>query len=192
MKFNFKKILPIILLTCFIVVPAEASSLWRHDSSLFSDRKASTVGDIVMVNVTEEIDDSDEGKSNISKTTNDNIGSGFGILDFIRSFGLGSSSSMNNKTKIERTKELEMVVSCIVTDVTPNGNLVIQGDRILTSGAEKMNVRFSGVVRQQDIDYKNTVDSERVANAEIVVSGRGTISSTQRPGLIGQILRAVF
>jgi flagellar L-ring protein precursor FlgH len=172
--------------------PVFASSLWNNSGSLFADQKASGVGDVVMVRVAENIKDSDEGKVSSSKTSDENIKSGTGILDFIRAFGLGSSSNMSSNTKIERTKALSAVFSCLVVDVMPNGNMVIQGDRLLTSGTEKMNVRFSGVVRPQDVNASNVVESVRVANAEITVSGKGTISTTQRPGIISQILKAIF
>jgi flagellar L-ring protein precursor FlgH len=99
---------------------------------------------------------------------------------------------MSSNTKIERTKTIDAVFSCLVVEVLPNGNMVIQGDRHLTSGAEKMNVRFSGVVRPLDVNNSNMVDSTRVANAEITVSGRGVISTTQRPGIISQIMKAIF
>lgn len=174
------------------VFPACASSLWVNNSNLFADQKASRIGDIVLVNVVEEIEDSDEGKTKSSKKTDDNVNSGIGILDFIRAFGLGSASTFNSNTKVERTKELEMKLSCLVVDVMPNGNMVIQGDRILTSGAEKMTVRFSGVVRPQDIAHNNIVQSNRVANAEVVVTGKGTVSRTQRTGIISQVLQAIF
>ncbi len=183
-------ILPLLLLS--FAVRAEADSLWVNDSSLFSDQKASSVGDIVLVRVSEEIKDSDEGKTKSSKSSSDNVKSGFGILNFIRAFGLGSDSTSSSNTKIERTKTTEMKISCLVVDVMPNGNLVIQGDRTLTSGAEKMNARFTGVVRRQDIKHDNSVESLKVANAEIVVSGRGIVSRTQRPGVISQILQAIF
>jgi flagellar L-ring protein precursor FlgH len=99
---------------------------------------------------------------------------------------------MASNTKVERSKELTGEVSCLVTDVMPNGNLVIQGDRYLTSGTEKMKITFSGVVRPMDIAHNNTVPSSRVANAEVVVGGKGIISRTQRPGLINNILQAIF
>lgn len=171
---------------------ARASSLWADNSSLFSDRKASSIGDIVMVEISESVKDSDEGKVTSNKSTNEDVNGGFGILDFIRSFGFGSASTMSSNTKVERTKKLDACISCIVTDVMPNGNLVIMGDRYMTSGAEKMKVTFSGVVRPMDISHKNTVDSSRVANAEIAVAGKGIVSRTQRPGLISQILQAIF
>ena len=159
---------------------------------MFADQKASGIGDIVTLKVAENIKDSDEGKVSSSKTTDDNISSGTGILDFIRTFGLGSSSSMSSNTKIERTKAITAVFSCLIVDVMPNGNMVIQGDSILTSGKEKMNVRFSGVVRPQDVGANNVVESTKVANAEIVVSGKGIISTTQRQGIITQIIKAIF
>ncbi|MDR0616556.1 MAG: flagellar basal body L-ring protein FlgH [Synergistaceae bacterium] len=181
-----------ILTLAFQALPAMAGSLWDNSGSLFEDRKASDLGDVVTVRVNESIKDSDEGKTSSSKTTDENVNSGFGILDFIRSFGMGSSSSMSSSTKIERTKTIKAIFTCLVVDVLPNGNMVIQGDRDLTSGAETMNVRFSGVIRPQDVSHGNMVDSDRVANAEVVVSGRGLISTTQRPGIISQILKAIF
>lgn len=174
------------------VSPALAVSLWRDESSLFADRKAGAVGDIVLVDVREVLNDKDEGKLTSTKESTNNIGNGFGILDFIRSFGLTSSNGHSGNTKIERKKNLTGTISCIVTDVLPNGNLVIEGDRQIISGSEKMIVRFSGVVRRMDINHANRVASDRVANPEITVSGKGTISRTQRPGVISQILQAIF
>lgn len=171
---------------------AQAVSLWDDRSSLFKDSKASSIGDIVLVDINESFDDSDEGKVTNTKTSDNNIGNGFGILDFIRSFGLSTTNNMTGNTKVERTKDLTGTVSCIVTDVLPNGNLVIEGDRYLVAGAEKMNVRFSGVVRQMDISHNNRVPSDRVANAEIYVSGKGIVSRSMRPSLINQILQAIF
>lgn len=181
-----------VLVLTAIAAPVFASSLWSNNSSLFTDRKASSIGDIVHVKIDEEFDDSDEGKVKNNKSTNENVSGGTGILDFIRSFGFGSASTMSSNTKVERTKELTGEISCLVTDVMPNGNLVIQGDRDLTSGAEKMKVKFSGVVRPMDIGHNNTVMSSRVANAEVVIGGRGIVSRTQRPGLITQVLQAIF
>lgn len=182
-------------MTAAMSIPAGAASLWNEGSSLFSDSsmKASIIGDIVMVKVSEVVSDKDEGKTSSSKTTDENVQSGTGILSAIlRAFGFGSASSMSGNTKVERTKTLNTYVSCLVIDVMPNGNMVIQGDRMLTLGAEKMKVTFMGVVRPQDVAHNNTVDSSRVANAEVMVAGKGIVSRTQRPGIINQILQAIF
>ena len=181
----------VALLSC-AAAPAAANSLWSDNSSLFSDRKASHIGDAIMVEVSESVEDSDEGQISSSKTTNEDIRAGFGILSFIRAFCFGSDSSASSNTTVERTKELETTISCLVVDIMPNGNMVIQGDKYMTSGAEKMNVRFEGVVRPRDIAHNNTIDSSRVANAMITVTGKGIVSRTQRPGLINQIIQAIF
>jgi flagellar L-ring protein precursor FlgH len=192
MKCKKAMIVTLVLTAAMAAAPVFASSLWDNSGSLFADQKASGIGDIVTVKVAENIKDSDEGKVSSSKTTDDNINSGTGILDFIRTFGLGSSSSMSSNTKIERTKAITAVFSCLIVDVMPNGNMVIYGERTMLNGAEKMSVRYSGVVRPQDVAHNNTVDSSRVANAEMMVRGKGIVSRTQRPGLINQILQAIF
>ena len=181
-----------ILIVLSPLTPVSADSLWSDGSSLFSDRKASVIGDIVLVRVVESFNDTDQGKTTSSKNTNENIQDGWGILSFLKAFGIGTSSNMNGNTKIERTKKMNMLVSCMVTDVMPNGHLVIQGERSMVNGAERMNVRYSGVVRPLDIAANNIVDSSRVANAELVCNGKGVITRTQRPGIINQILQAIF
>ncbi|MDR3077019.1 MAG: flagellar basal body L-ring protein FlgH [Synergistaceae bacterium] len=190
---KLKKIFALAILAITALAPAaSADSLWNDGSSLFSDRKASAIGDIVMVKVAESFSDTDQGKTSSTKGTDEGIEDGWGILSFLKAFGFGTSSSMNGNTKIERTKKVNMQVSCIVTDVMPNGNLVIQGERSMVNGAERMNVRYSGVVRPQDIAHNNVVDSSRVANAELICNGKGIITRTQRPGIINQILQAIF
>lgn len=187
------KILSIMLaLLAASALPARAESLWDDGNGLFSDRKASAVGDIVMVKVVESLTDTDQGKTSSTKDSDEDIKAGWGILSFLRAFGFGTSSSMSGNTKMERTKKMNMQVSCMVTEVMPNGNLVIQGERAMVSGAERVNVRYSGVVRPRDIAHNNVVESARVANAELIFNGRGVITRTQRPGLINQILQAIF
>ena len=189
---NIIAILLIVSVMAAIVPPAAADSLWDDNSSLFTDRKARHIGDLLMVKISEKFSDSDEGKTSSSKDTDEDIKAGFGILSFLRAFGFGSSSQMSGSTKVDRTKKMNMLVSCIVTDVLPNGNMVIQGERSMVNGAERMNVTYSGVVNPRDVAHNNVVDSSRVANSEVIVNGKGVISRTQRPGLISQIIQAVF
>jgi flagellar L-ring protein precursor FlgH len=191
MKYGIKFTAAIITVLA-LTVPAMADSLWSDGNSLFADRKASSIGDVVMVRVSEKYTDTDQGKTSSTKDTDEDIRAGTGILSFLKAFGFGTSSNMSGNTKVERTKKMDMMVSCIVTDVMPNGNMVIQGERSMVNGAERMNVRYSGVVRPQDITHANTVDSSRVANSELICNGRGIITRTQRPGIINQILQAIF
>ena len=190
---SMKKIL-LTVLAILVVLPAAASanSLWSNGSSLFSDRKASSIGDIVLVRINERYSDMDRGSTESDKDTDEDIRAGFGLLSFIPAFGFGSSTNMSGETTIERSKRTNMLVSCLVTDVMPNGNLVIHGERTMVNGAERTNVLYSGVVRPLDIAHDNSVDSNRVANPELIFNGKGVITRTQRPGLINQILQAIF
>ena len=191
-KTIFAILISIASVMAALVSPAAADSLWTDNSSLFSDRKAARVGDLLMVRISEKFSDTDQGKTSSSKDTDEDIKAGFGILSFIKAFGFGSSSQMSGNTKIDRTKKMNMLVSCIVTEVLPNGNMVIHGERSMINGAERMNVTYSGVVSPRDVAHNNVVDSSRVANAEVIVNGKGVISRAQRPGLINQILQAIF
>ena len=186
----------VLLLICSPVFAANGS-LWSDNSSLFADQKASRVGDILTVRVVEHLDTSDEGKTNSSKNADGSVGDGentggTGLLSFIRALGFGSVSTYQGNAKSERTLDTGTTLSCLVVEVLPNGNLKIQGDRQIVTHAERMTMRFSGVVRPIDIAQDNVVPSNKVANAELVMTGRGTVTRTQRPGVITQVLQAIF
>lgn len=191
--------LSLILLLLFVCSPAFAAggSLWSDNSSLFADQKASRVGDILTVRVSEHLDTSDEGKTGSSKNADGSVGDGeskggTGLLSFIKALGFGSVSTYQGNAKSERTLDTGTTLSCLVVEVLPNGNLIIQGDRQIVTHAERMVMRFSGVVRPIDVLPDNTVPSSKVANAELVMTGKGTITRTQRPGVITQVLQAIF
>ena len=173
-------------------IPANAQSLWNNGSSLFADQRASQVGDIVTVQVIERLDNSDEGKTDSSKSAQDSVNRGTGLLSFIRSLGLSSASNYQGDGKSERTLKAGTIVSCLVTEVLPNGNLIIQGDRQIVTHRERLTIRFTGVVRPIDINANNVVPSNLVANAEVSMTGKGTVSRTQQPGIVTQVLQAVF
>lgn len=198
-KREFYNALYVVLLLLLMCSPAVAAngSLWSDNSNLFADQKASRVGDIITVRVVEHLDTSDEGKTSSSKNADGSVGDGenkggTGLLSFIRALGFGSVSNYQGNSKSERTLDTGTTLSCLVVEVLPNGNLIIQGDRQIVTHAERMTMRFSGVVRPIDITHDNIVTSNKVANAELVITGRGTVTRTQRPGVITQVLQAIF
>ena len=194
--YNALYVVLLLLLMCSPVVAANGS-LWSDNSNLFADQKASRVGDIITVRVVEHLDTSDEGKTSSSKNADGSVGDGenkggTGLLSFIRALGFGSVSNYQGNSKSERTLDTGTTLSCLVVEVLPNGNLIIQGDRQIVTHAERMTMRLSGVVRPIDIAQDNIVPSNKVANAELVMTGRGTVTRTQRPGVITQVLQAIF
>jgi len=99
---------------------------------------------------------------------------------------------MSGDSSSTRTYSLKTRVSCIVTEVQDNGNLVIEGYRDLKTHDENLKLTLRGVIRPRDVSYDNTISSTKVANPELLVEGKGSLSRVQKPGLITQILQALF
>ena len=187
-----RKILCVIMMMIF---PAASSggSLWDDNANWFADARPGRVGDIVTVLVDERTDASDESEMSVAKDANLSVTNNeTGVLGFLRRFTLGVSNSSSGNGSIERTHSATATLACLVTEVLPNGNLVIEGTRDVRTSDEVLQLMLVGVVRPQDVNSDNQISSRLVANAEISVKGRGIISRTQKPGVITQILQTVF
>ncbi|MBQ3456661.1 MAG: flagellar basal body L-ring protein FlgH [Synergistaceae bacterium] len=190
-----KKILCALMLMIF---PAASfgGSLWDDRANWFADARPGRVGDIITVLVNERTDAKDEATMGVTKSSNNNINEGVNgtsILSFVR--GLMSFSTTNTSAgdgSVERKHHATATLACIVTEVLPNGNLVIEGTRDVRTSEEILQFQLIGVIRPQDVNADNQINSSLIANAEIAVKGRGIISRTQKPGVITQILQAVF
>ena len=190
-----KKILCALMVVIFPAM-SFGGSLWDDRANWFADARPSRVGDIITVLVNERTDAKDEATMDISKSSNNNINEGVNgtsILSFVR--GLMSFSTTNSSAgdgSVERKHHATATLACIVTEVLPNGNLVIEGTRDVRTSEEILQFQLIGVIRPQDVNSDNQINSSLIANAEIAVKGRGIISRTQKPGVITQILQTVF
>ena len=187
----------ILVITClvFIIFSAEfalAASLWNDNANWVTDKRPAKVGDIVNVRVAESTKTSDAGKTDLKKDTDSSVSDGLGILSFIRAFGLTTAASNKGDGTTSRTYSASTLISCIVTDVLPNGNLVIEGTRDLKTNDETLQLQIIGVIRPQDVDARNQIRSDLIANADIGIKGRGSLSRLQKPGILTQILQAIF
>ncbi|MGI6253691.1 MAG: flagellar basal body L-ring protein FlgH [Aminivibrio sp.] len=172
--------------------PAQARSLWNDRTNWVADRRPSAVGDIVTVVVNERTKTKDEGKTDVSKSNDNRVGDGFGIFNFIRAFGFNSKSNMKGDGSTERTHTAQTQITCMVTDILPNGNLIIEGTRDVATHEETLQLHVIGVIRPQDVNSYNQISSDKIANAEIGVKGKGALTRLQKPGLLTQILQAIF
>jgi len=186
--------------------PAEGS-LWQEDAplvSLFSDQKARQVGDIVTIRIVES------STATNKASTDTNRGSSMSAsLDaffnaekgypadqpFFNPFskvagGLDSQFQGTGTTK--RSGDLNAYITALVTQVLPNGNMVLVGSREVLINNENQVIELSGVVRPRDIDADNTVLSTYVADARISYSGTGVIDDRQKPGWLTKIMMAVW
>ena len=176
-------------------VPAEANSLWRQGSrAFFKDQRASQVGDIVtiLVNITDAADF--QNASNASRTGNEGMGlpNLFGfeaalpriLSKAVNASQLVSANSTGASTGTGETKRLENVtlrLAGVVTQVLPNGNLVIAARQEVRVNSELRQLLVSGVIRPQDIASDNTVQHDRLAEARISYGGRGQLTDVQTP-----------
>ena len=172
-----------------------AGSLWNDNNNWYADERPSRVGDIVTVLVNEQTDAKDEATLDVSKSSNNNINGGqdgTGILKFIRGLTFTTTNSSAGDGSAERKHHATATLACLVTEVLPNGNLVIEGTRDIRTSEEMLQLQLVGVIRPQDVTADNQINSSLVANAEMSVKGRGMISRTQKVGVITQILQTVF
>jgi len=177
---------------CVHGAASEARSLWNDQANWIADQRPSRIGDIVTVLVDEQTDTRDRAVTDLSRSSNANVSDGVGILNFVRQLGLSSSSDARGQGSVERRHFGRATISAVVTDVLPNGNLVIEGTRDVQTSDEILQLHLIGVIRPQDVNASNQIRSSLIANAELGIQGRGALSRTQRPGVITQILQAIF
>ncbi len=175
-------------------------SLWRSDgrnANLFSDYRAFREQDLVVVRIEENADARRSADTNISRETEFSASLQAFLrtvaittpqVDVTAALKLGNSFSADGRTA--RTEKLTATVPAVVKKVLPNGNLFIEGHRVVLVNNEEQHFYISGVVRPIDIAQDNSVRSSYVADAEIEFTGRGVLTDNQKPGFFTRLLNA--
>ena len=175
------------------------NSLWRNGSrAFFKDQRARQVGDLltVTVNITDKANLSNETQR--SRTNKEDSG----ITDFIgsqtitqankilpgRILTADATASSDGKGSVNRTEALQTNVAAVVTQVLPNGNLVVEGKQEIRVNYEIRELVVAGIVRPEDIQSDNTIDSSKIAQARIAYGGRGQIMDVQQPRYGQQVM----
>jgi flagellar L-ring protein precursor FlgH len=159
----------------------------------FTDPKAHAVGDILTVEISETANGSATGTTTGAKSESANFGPGTGnVLSLIRELGLNGSENSSATGTSTRADNLTATIACTVTQVLPNGNMLIEGSRTVGVNAEKQTITLTGTVRPIDIGQGNTVQSQMVAGAKISYSGKGPVGEVQHDGIVRQIFKYLF
>jgi flagellar L-ring protein precursor FlgH len=176
------------------------NSLWRNGSrSFFKDQRAHQIGDLltVTVNITDQANFNNETQRD--RTNKEDSG----VTDFIGAKTLGAqaqkvlpgrllsadgTSQFDGKGSVQRKEALQTNVAAVVTQVLPNGNLVVEGKQEIRVNFEMRELIVAGVVRPEDIQSDNTIDSTKIAQARISYGGRGQISDFQQPPYGQQVM----
>ena len=181
------------------VASYNANSLWRSGSrAFFKDQRARQIGDIltVTVNFTDKANIANETQR--SRTNKEDSG----ITNFIgaqtitqankilpgRILTADSTASSDGKGSVNRQEALQTNVAAVVTQVLPNGNLVVEGKQEIRVNFEIRELIVAGIVRPEDIQSDNTIDSSKIAQARIAYGGRGQITDVQQPRYGQQVM----
>jgi len=191
-------------------VRREANSLWRSGArAFFKDQRAARVGDLVTVNI--NIADSAKFKNETKRNRSSSEAAKAEALagyeaalakilplalkngkinsDLIRADAQGSSQGSGT---IDRDETVKLRVAAVVTQVLPNGNLVIHGRQEMRINFEVRELQVAGVIRREDITSTNTVEFDKIAEARIAYGGRGQITQMQQPRYAQQVYAILF
>lgn len=173
----------------------QINSLWTSGrKSFFKDQRASQVGDIltVLVDIDDEAklknkterqrnaaDDVDvPGLVGLESTLIDALPNKTSLNDVLKA---GSTTSTRGDGKIERDEKIELKVAAVISQVLPNGNLVISGKQEVRVNNEMRQLLIDGIIRPEDISVANSISYEKIAEARIAYGGRGVITDVQKP-----------
>lgn len=170
-----------------------ANSLWQPGSrGFFRDQRAARVGDILRVNVAVADQARMDNRTDRQRNTAESAAAPAALaleVPFRKLTGATPSNLLdiegttqtNSNGRINRRETINTQVAALVTQVLPNGNLVIEGSQEILVNYEIREVSIAGVIRPEDINSDNTIESSQIAQARIVYSGRGQISDVQQP-----------
>lgn len=189
-------------LLCLVAAPAWADSLWtspaNNERPMFADKKASKAGDILTV----VIDESAAVQSSQNKKSSKDSSIDAGISQFLfppAVSGLGTHAGALPATKlaaksdftgggqVNNSQSVTATAAVLVTDVTPNGNLVIEGVRVVTYSGETQYVVLHGLVRGDDVTSTNTVASSNIADVRIEFISEGSLTDAEKKGWLTKL-----
>jgi len=164
---------------------------------LFEDRRARFVGDTITVKITENTSASKKASNNLTRSGNQtaSVTAFAGLpLGGLNGLDLAGSSATNFAGKGDAANNAVFNGSITVTviDVLPNGNLLVSGEKQIAIGAEQEFIRVSGVVNPSFVDFSNTVDSAKIADARIEYKSSGQVAEGQVMGWLARFFLSVL
>jgi flagellar L-ring protein precursor FlgH len=176
---------------------ASAGSLWRDGmaaSNLYTDARALRENDLVVVKVEEIADAKRSADTDLTHQSQTEAAVTAFLQATKQSAGITgkNSQTFRGNGATARTERLIATVPAVVKKVLANGNLFIEGHRVVLVNAEEQHFYISGVVRPIDIDQENSVKSSVVAEAEVEFTGRGVLTDNQRQGWLGRFFNWIW
>ncbi|MFP8965820.1 flagellar basal body L-ring protein FlgH [Pokkaliibacter sp. CJK22405] len=162
------------------------------EMSLYGDRRAHRVGDIIVINLEETTQSSKSASSSADKSASASIsnptvlGSQFGVAGLSLDSSLSGSSNFSGSGDTSQANNLAGTIAVTVSEVMPNGIMKVRGEKWLTLSTGDEYIRITGMIRPEDVTPENEISSTRVADARITYSGNG---QTQAAATMGWLSR---
>ena len=182
------------------------NSLWRAGArGFFKDHRAKVIGDILTVKL--NLDDKAILENKTERTRDDNektgVNSFLGLeaeasrylpdaVDPSSLMDFSNAHETKGDGSIDRKEEINLTFAAVVTQILPNGALVVYGRQEVRVNSEMRELLVTGVVRPEDIESDNTISHEKIAEMRVAYGGRGTISDLQQPRWGTQIWDIIF
>lgn len=183
--------------------PATGSIYSEAQTGYLEDTRALRTGDIVLVRINEKADAEGGATTNLSKETSRSAGveSLLGLVPAMQRaypdmdpktlIALASSYDFAGEGKTQRAGSLNAVIGVKVKQELPNGDLFVEGTKVVMINYEEQHLYISGVIRPSDIAPDNSVDSRLIADARVEFTGRGDIDDQVERGWLTKFLDAV-
>ena len=186
--------------------PQNANSLWRVGArGFFKDQRAKEVGDILTVSVSVNDTATLTTSLGTSRAETDKAGVA-NLLGFENSLGkilpaavnassllnITSAATASNSGSTGRTEQLTTSIAAVITQVLPNGNLVITGRQEMRVNYEMREMTIHGIIRPEDISTSKSVNLNQIAEARIFYGGRGVASNVTQPRYGHEIIDVLF
>jgi len=184
--------------------PPSASIYGNGGRGFFEDQVARRIGDMLLIRINENETAQRSATTSLARSgdRSSSATGTMGILGAIQAARPGfdpsnllnaaSDSSFDGEGSIQRSGRLTAVLPVRVRRRLPNGDLFVEGTKVIMVGNEEHHLYVSGIVRPIDIQADNSVLSSRVAEAEIEYTGRGQIADQQKPGWLSRLLTKVW
>ncbi len=184
-------------LTVLAAAPeVSAQSLWADQDGtsmgLFADHKARNVGDVLTVVISESTSTAATKSTSNSKSGSQSLSAGTGIFGFLAAATASGSDSFKASGAAKDTNKVSGNVTVTVTEVQPNGNMVVEGTQSIWQNKDEHKITLHGIVRKDDVTADNTVPSTKVADATVKFDGKGPLNAKQRQGILTQIFNILF
>ncbi len=188
------------------IVTPQKNSLWQSNrTTFFEDQRANDIGDIITVLIDIEDEATLENETERTRSGGESAGldSLLGLeqslnrilpqaVDNTSLADFDSNSTHTGSGTIEREDEIKLRMAALVTQLLPNGNMVIHGKQEVLVNFEKRILKIDGVIRTEDISVDNTVSYDQIAEARIIYGGEGQITDMQQPRYGQQLYDIIF